>query len=66
MTITATCGHRIPDNSDEYFVTRKGYGPTGNRAVISGMYCKGCKAQYRAWGDILDTEEEEQAWVNYD
>ena len=65
MTITATCGHRIPDNSDDYFVKRKGYSRNGFRVVSQEMACMKCQIQYRAWGDILDTEADEQAWVNY-
>jgi len=66
MTITATCGHQIPDNGSKYSVTRKGYTKRGKRCLIHEVVCDECHILYRAWGDILDNEAEEQAWVNYE
>ncbi len=64
MTITATCGHQIPDNSNTYYVTRKGYTERGYRALWHEMVCLHC--QRLMADDILHTEEERQAWVNYE
>ena len=66
MTITATCGHRIPDNSDEYSVTCKDFTREGERCVTIRMLCLKCKRILMQWDDILNTEAEEQAWVNYE
>ena len=66
MTITASCGHRIPDNSEKYSVAWKSHDLKDNRVINHGMVCMECQEEYRQWGIILDTEAEEQAWVNYD
>jgi len=66
MTITATCGHPIPDSSPRRHIRRKGYTRQGERAILTEVVCLKCKAKYRGWGELLDTEEEEQAWVNYE
>ena len=66
MTITATCGHQIPDNSEKYSVTIKGYNKEMRRCLDHITACLNCQKKYTYWGDILDTEAEEQAWVRYD
>ena len=67
MIITATCGPRIPDSERLYTITKKGYTPDdGKRCLIHEVVCYECLSQYRAWGDILDNEAEEQAWVRYE
>ena len=64
MTIIATCGHEIPDNDAKYSITRKGYTRENKRCLIHEVVCDNCHFLYRTWGDILDTEEEEQAWLH--
>ena len=66
MTITATCGHRIPDHDDKYSITRKGYNRKGERCLFHDVVCMKCKRFYLRWDDILYTEAEEQAWVRYE
>ena len=66
MTITATCGHRIPDTAPWRHIRRKGYTRQGKRAIIDEVVCKKCKRIYLLSGDILHTETDEQEWVNYD
>ena len=64
MTIIATCGHEIPDNSELFSATYKDYTREGERCLTTGMLCLKCKSLMMQWGDILDTEEEEQAWLH--
>ena len=66
MTITATCGHRIPDNDEKYSVTCKGWTRTGDRCLSYRVVCLDCQEIYRKGNWVLDNEAEEQAWVNYD
>ena len=66
MTITATCGHRIPDNSEEHFIKRKGYNREGRRCISHEVVCLRCKWTYHHQGDLLTNEAEEQAWVRYE
>lgn len=63
MTITATCGHRIPDNSEEFSITRKGYTREDKRCLVHEMVCLKCKSMRRLYGDILETYEEQSAWL---
>ena len=62
MTIIATCGHEIPDNSAKYSVMCKRYNRRAIRVISHEMICLDCQGRYS--GDILDTEEEEQAWLS--
>ena len=62
MTIIATCGHEIPDNSDVYSVIIKDYTRECRQCISSVMFCLLCQELYH--DDILDTEEEEQAWLH--
>ena len=63
MTIIATCGHERPDFDEKYSITGKGHTPAGKRYLIHLVACLNCQKRYRRAGVILDTEEEEQAWV---
>jgi hypothetical protein len=62
MTIIATCGHEIPDNSDVYSVILKDYTRECRPCISSVMFCLLCQELY--YDDILDNEEEEQAWLH--
>ena len=64
MTIIATCGHEIPDTQAWRSIRRKGYTRQGERAILTEMVCKKCKGMYRAWGDLLETEEEKKEWLS--
>ena len=63
MTIIATCGHEIPDNSDEYSIRRKGYDRGGCRVVSHEMACLKCQWNYHHWGELLNSEEEANEWL---
>jgi hypothetical protein len=63
MTITATCGHEIPDNDEKYSVTRKGYTRENERCLFHDVVCTRCYWMYFIADDILD-EAEEQAWLH--
>ena len=61
MTIIATCGHETTATAN---IIRKGYTREGERCLSSEVVCQECYLKYRAWGELLDTEEEEQAWLH--
>ena len=63
MTITATCGHETAFGRN---IIIKGYTREGKRCLSSIVVCQECYSTHCEWDDILDTEAEEQAWVNYD
>ena len=64
MTITATCGHPIPEIDEKYSVTCKERTREGERCLSFEVVCLDCQKLYRKWGQILDTEAVQQAWLH--
>ena len=63
MTIIATCGHEIPEVDDQYSITCKERTREGERCLSYEVVCLKCQKLFREWDLILDTEAEEQAWL---
>ena len=61
--ITATCGHEVASFDDEHQVVRKDWDRLGHRALSHEVVCLKCKHQYARGGDLLETEADQQAWL---
>ena len=61
--IIATCGHEIPEISDKYCITRKGFTRDGLHSLSFEVVCLTCQITYRKWGEILENVEEETVWL---
>ena len=61
--IIATCGHEIPETSDKYCITRKGFTRDGLHSLSFVTACLKCQGLYKEWGETLENVEEETAWL---
>ena len=68
MTIIASCGHDISDipfeEYEHYDYSVMSFAWDGTPAVECGIACKLCKENYRKWGLLLTSEEDEKAYLN--
>ena len=64
MTTYATCGHLLTEDEDlGVMLSVTGYGRECDLAVFYGSYCDKCAKELREGGYVLETEEEEHAWM---
>lgn len=61
--IFATCGHEIPEVSAKYHTTVAEYDRVGDRVLSYQVTCLDCQENYRNWGILLESEEQEKAWL---
>lgn len=66
--IIASCGHEVLGVAD---VVPIRYGDTDcdavdgfRRCVVHGSWCRVCADTWRASGDLIETDEQERAWLD--
>jgi hypothetical protein len=61
--IRLSCGHEVDDLDHGYAIFTKTTDREGNKAVAYQTVCVPCEDMYRQHGEILDSEEAADAWI---
>ena len=62
--IVLSCGHEVVDFDHAYDIMVKATSREGEKAIGYMTVCGPCEDQYRQVGNIFDTEEQAQQWLN--
>ena len=64
MTVFASCYHELTEDEDlGILLSVTGYDRECERTYYYGSYCNKCAKELRDGGYVLETEEEENAWL---
>jgi len=61
--IVLSCGHQVDDMYHGYTIFTKTTDREGNKAVAYQTVCGPCEDRYRQHGEILDSEEAADVWL---
>ena len=61
--IVLSCGHEVSDLAHSHYVLTKATSREGSPAVACQMVCGVCEDQYRQAGEILDSQDAADAWL---
>lgn len=61
--IILTCGHEVSDFAHAYDIIHKGWASDGSRAMSYSTVCGPCEDRYRQHGDLFDTQQQAEEWI---
>ncbi len=61
--IVLSCGHVVNDFDHAHYVLTKSTDRKGEKAVACMMVCGPCEDSYRQHGEILDSEDAAEYWL---
>jgi hypothetical protein len=64
--IFLSCGHEIDDLDHAHYALIKSTDREGNKAIACMLICGSCEDQYRQSGQILDSKDAADAWLERD
>lgn len=62
--IILSCGHTVDDFDHAHYTLIKSQDREGNSAIACMMICGPCEDRYRQVGQILDSQEAAEHWLD--